>query len=154
MQHLLFPFEMRTTTWLCVLAFAVLAIRRHDSRPLVACCVWLLGFEVAFDVSRYATGQAGPFMTWALPLIVGVFTIVWSIWNRLFPSLPWVAVTAVIWAIWLAAGFHVNQHTILGFDWTAELLNVSAKTAWAAAYFVPMLALSGPVAGFRRGESG
>jgi hypothetical protein len=136
---ILFPLGMRLTTWGCVAVFVAVAMKRRDSKVLVAGCVWLLGFEAAFDISRFAVGKAGPFATWALPLIVGLFTLGWATWHRMLPSLPCALATAAVWLVWLAVGFPANQHTTVNFNWTAEVLNVSAKTLWALAYLLPLL---------------
>lgn len=140
---ILFPFGMRLTTWACVAAFVAVAVRQRNSRVLVAACAWLIGFEAAFDVSRFVAGKAGPFVTWVLPLIVGVFTLAWATRQRILPSRRWALATVVTWTVWGAFGFAANQHTTVNFSWTAEVLNVSAKTLWAVAYLVPFLSVVG-----------
>lgn len=142
MREVLFPFGARLTTWVLVVAFVVLAAKKHDSRVLVAACAWLIGFEAAFDLSRFAVGKAHPFVTWALPLVVGVFTLAWAYRNDIRPARNYALATGAVWVVWLAVGVPVNQHTLTNFSWTAEILNVSAKTLWALAYLIPLLTSS------------
>ena len=55
------------------------------------------------------------------------------------PWWPLVGLTAALWAIWMATGFHFNGHGMTGFSISAELFNETAKTLWALAYLVPLL---------------
>lgn len=135
----LFPLGMRLTTWICVAAFVAVAVRRRDSRPLLAGWVWLLGFEAAFDVSRAATGHNLQWQTRSLPVIVGALTVAWMFRYGIRPDRRWLLFTVAVWVVWLASGFNANQHTMADWSWTAEILNVTAKTALAAAYFVPLV---------------
>jgi hypothetical protein len=137
--QLLFPFGMRLTTWIVLIVFVALAVRRRDSRFLGAAAAWLLGFEAAFDLSRAATGYPLAWQSRSLPVVVGVFTVAWFAFHELRPSGRWLAVTALIWSLWLADGFPVNYHTLDGFQLGPEIMNVSAKTALAVAYLVPLL---------------
>lgn len=47
--------------------------------------------------------------------------------------------SSLVWAVWIATGFHVNGHTMTGLDPSAEALNEGAKTLWALAYLVPLM---------------
>jgi hypothetical protein len=107
--------------------------------PLVAAWVWLISFEAAFD--GFGLAMAGYAADRVLPLILGVFTLAWCArTNIVRVSLPWVAATALAWAVWLGVGFHWNSYDspAADFRWQAELLNEAAKTSWALAYLVPL----------------
>jgi hypothetical protein len=148
-EMLLFPLGVRLSTWLGVLAFVALAGRRRSMLPLVAAWVWLIGFEAAFDSAGlalygYATDRV-------LPVVLGVFTLAWSARVRVLRvSRPWAVATVLLWTLWLAIDFRWNSNgwTLGGlprydpasdFRWQAEVLNETAKTAWALAYLLPLL---------------
>ncbi len=68
--------------------------------------------------------------------------------GKVRPDRRYLAASAVVLAIWMATGFHLNGHQhglfslhprVSDFDPTAEVLNESAKTLWALGYFLPLL---------------
>lgn len=149
MSSILFPLlGVRLTTWICVIAFAALAARRRDVLPLLAAWVWLIGFEAAFDAFGLAT--VGYAADRVLPIVLGVFTLAWCARTKILRvSLPWVVVTALVWAAWLAVGFHWNSYytSAADFRWHVEVLNEAAKTSWALAYLVPLVSAGSAAAG-------
>jgi hypothetical protein len=137
--HVLFPLGVRISTWLCLLAFAAIAIRRRDTRALFAGWVWLVTFEAAFDGSALAID--GWEADRVLPLVLGVFTVAWCAQTRpLDISFLWAAATVFAFVVWLAIGFPWNSHSGIGFRWDVEILNETVKTMWAFAFLIPLWA--------------
>jgi len=141
---ILFPFGIRLSTLLAVAAFLALAALRRDRAPLLAGWVWICGFEAVFQATSLTlghplpTGRAGPVFF----VILGAITVPWFTRHGARPSLPLVALFAVIWTVWVVIGFPVNQHTMTGFDPLAEALNEAAKTTLGLAYLLPLRARS------------
>ena len=140
MAWVLFPFGVRLSTWLAILAFAGLAIARKDWRPLLAGWAWITGWEATFQVfslafGRLPVGPDGPIFY----IILGCVTVPFAARHGARPSLPILACAVGLLVLWLATGFHVNGHTTIGFDPTAEALNEAAKTLWAVAYLWPLV---------------
>jgi hypothetical protein len=138
---LLFPIGgIRLSTLACAAAFLVLAVIRRDQRALLAGWAWLSGFEAAFQSLSLILGPLpfgidGPIFY----VVLGLATVPWITVHGVKPSLRLMVVTAAIFAVWVATGFHVNDHGMTGFDPLAEGLNEAAKTAWAIAYLWPLL---------------
>lgn len=77
----------------------------------------------------------------AAPYFVGIgLVVIWLTRKRVVrPSLEILAVVVLVWLVWIAFGFHANQHeTPQTFSVLDEVLNVSAKTVWALAYLTPL----------------
>lgn len=141
MKEILFPLGgVRLSTVLFIAAFVALAITRHDRVPILACFAWLSGFEVFFEsvgLSFQVERQLGPLH--AVFWIIFGSAIVLVTWRAdIRPSLPFLLVAIFLFGIWVATGFHVNEHDGLNFDPIAELLNESSKILWALAYFLPL----------------
>jgi len=130
---------IRTSTVVMVAAFAIVAAVRRDWRPLAACWVWLWGFEASFDITRWMAGY-GHMLIRSSSILLGTVTVVWFAKQGLRPSMPFVYLTATIWLVWIGLGYHVNYHTMIGLDPTAEALNEAAKTLLAVAYLWPFIA--------------
>jgi len=124
----------RLSTVLLLAAFLTLAVARRDHRPAVAAVAWLVGFELLFEATRRPDG-------WHAVVLIGVAGVGIAALARkgIAPSPLLMAATLALWAVWLATGFHVNQHTMVGFQPGAEAFNEGAKTLWGAAYLVPLL---------------
>lgn len=137
----LFPAGVRLSTWLPIAAFVAVAVIRRDGRAIGAAFAWLAGFEAAYQASTLATGSGLPAAGWTAPaLIVFGVAVTWEAWRRgVRPDLRVMAMTAAVWAAWLATGFHANEPTFVDFNVTAEVLNEAAKTLWAVAYLIPLL---------------
>lgn len=140
MTVLLFPLGVRLSTWLTGLAFVSFAAVYRDKRVVLAGWAWLTGFEAAFQTTALILGHPlpkgidGPIFYVVLGLITVPFSL--RFWTR--PSRRLMLGVAVIWVVWLATGFHVNEHSMAGFNPLAEALNEGAKTLWAAAYLWPL----------------
>jgi hypothetical protein len=138
--------EIRTSTLVTMAAFVLLGALR-DRRFWLAAVIWLGGFEAAFQftVEMRLLVHSGfhPEAWWApvvmfATLCLGVICVFAATRIGVRPSLPLLGLTAVFWVIWLLTGFHVNEHTMVGFDPLAEVWNEAAKTLWAAAYLLPL----------------
>jgi hypothetical protein len=138
---ILFPTgNVRLVTILAFSAFLALALARRSWLPVAACIGWLFGFEVALDATMLALGRpptldAGHL---ALYLLLGIGLPIWTARRGTGPSLPLLAAAVAVWVVWLGTGFHVNEHSMVGFDPAAEAWNELAKLLWAAAYFLPV----------------
>jgi hypothetical protein len=148
------PVGIRTSTLLlAVILFAVgLLVRRSLVQAVLAPLAWLLGWESAWGVTtHFFVPGAGPLgLVWwigapaiALAYVTGV-RVEWR----------WLALTAVLWVVWLATGWHYNVITNPHVDWLGEALNESAKTAWGLAYLWPMLRHRRPRAPITAGTTG
>jgi len=139
---------IRTSTWATAAVFAVLCAYRQDWKVMGYCAVWLTGFEVAYQLTALVMGTnmfplAAPVLMVPGLIIVPIATFRYGV----KPSLPTMGLVAAVWIVWIALGFHANQHERPSvFDPLTEALNEGAKTLWAAAYLLPLLVTS------RRGE--
>ena len=139
---LLFPLGVRLSTWLCLAAFVVVAIRQRSARPLAAAVAWFFGFEATYQLCAYLTGEGLPATTGfaiAFTIIVGVIVVALAAWWRVLPYWPLMAAAALVWAVWIAIGFPANGPSLVGLNPWSEVLNEAAKVLWAAAYFVPLI---------------
>lgn len=136
---ILFPFGVRLSTWICAGAFIALALRRWDWRPIAAAAAWLWGFEITFQVASIAEGHHDTTVVARLGwILIGVPVVVLlSAWVR--PDWRLLIAAVLCFGAWIVIGFHVNDHTTVGFDPYAEAFNELAKTLWAVAYLVPLL---------------
>src|SRR5262249_9579006 len=71
--------------------------------------------------------------------LLGIGFVVYAARHGARPSLPLLAAALAVWVVWIATGFHVNGHTMVGFDPAAEALNEGTKTLWALAYLAPLM---------------
>ena len=141
MTEILFPLGgPRLTTILALAVFLAIAITRGEKKPALACLAWLFGFEFLFEATTFALGrpELGAIHA-ATYIIIGALLLPWLTRRGVIPSLPLLAAALAVWAIWVATGFHVNEHTGAGFDPAAEVLNELSKMLWAAAYLLPLL---------------
>jgi hypothetical protein len=139
MAAILFPFGVRLSTWGCAAAFTALALRRWDWRPIAAAVAWMWGFEIAFQVASIAEGHHDTTVAarfgW---ILIGVPVVAFlTAWVR--PDRRLFSAAVLCFGAWIVIGFHVNDHTTVGFDPYAEASNELAKTMWAVAYLVPLL---------------
>jgi hypothetical protein len=131
----------RLSTIVALSAFVTFAVVRRSWLPILACFVWLFGFEVALNVTVLALGRPA---TLDAIHFIGYFVVslagsVWLAHRRARPVWPLLAGAAAVWIAWVATGFHVNAHTMVGFNALAEAWNEGAKTLWALAYVLPFL---------------
>jgi hypothetical protein len=144
MSVLLFPLGVRLSTWLAGLAFVSFAAFYRDRRFLFAGWAWLTGFEAVFQATALTLGHPLPFGIDGpiFYVLLGVITVAFSLrfWSR--PSWRLMAVVAAIWVVWVATGFHVNEHHTAGLNPLAEVFNESMKTLWAVAYLLPLWLLA------------
>jgi len=139
MREVLFPLGARLSTWVALAAFVAVALQLRDRRAWLAAAAWLFGFEQAWELTGYlrAIPQHGLVPVFS-HLIVGTVIVLICARFGARPWMPLLAATAVVWAIWLATGFHSNYHNMTNFEVVPEVLNETAKTLWALAYLVPL----------------
>jgi hypothetical protein len=138
---ILFPTgNARLSTIVAVAAFVALALSRRSWSPVAACAAWLFGFEAAFDVTGLAAGRPAALDVIHLTvyLVLAVALPLWLARRGVLPSWRLLGAALAIWLVWVATGFHVNEHSMVDFDPVAEVWNEGAKTLWAAAYFLPL----------------
>jgi hypothetical protein len=130
-------------TWAAL--FAVVAWRsRNPLKGVVVAMCWLSGYEILYE----ATGSVlhGWSLTSLMFTTAGtagwlVAAFLWQLW----PDWRVLAVFAVMWAVWIVAGYNSNMpdRIIPGADvrwsWSDELLNVGTKTVMALAFIVATL---------------
>lgn len=126
-----------------VLLGAAVWRRRWPLGPL-AVLVWLGSYEVMLGlISGHGLIKV---LTWEqkIALVLMILLLNGLAWRvGLVPDDRWLLVTALLWAVWIAIGLPVNQHTMAGFNPAAEALNEGTKTAWGLAYLWPLLGFSG-----------
>jgi hypothetical protein len=133
------PVGIRTTT--LTLAFILFAcglmVRRSLLHAVLAPTAWLLGWETTWGVTTYLVarpaGHLGPIWWIGLPAAALAYTAGVQVDWR------WLALTAGIWVVWLATGWHYNVITSPKVDWLAEAFNEAAKIGWGLAYLWPIL---------------
>ena len=147
MHWVLFPFGLRLTTLLTLGVFLALGVR--DRRFWLAGAAWIGGWEVLFQaaetVRSISRGGFHPTAWWVPVVVFGTYAVgcafvIVAARKGARPSLIWLAAALAVFAAWVATGFHVNGHDMVGFNSLAEALNEGAKTLWALAYLVPLLA--------------
>ena len=151
--HVFFPLGIRLSTILMALAFVCLAVVRRDTLPLLAAWLWVTTFEAAFQIASLIMHRLplGYFTPVFFIVLAGVTLYLTR--GKLRPDRRFIVASLGVLVVWMATGFHLNGHQhglfslhtrIPNFDVTAEILNVSAKTLWALAYFLPLLRQTGP----------
>ena len=130
---------IRTTTLLLAfIMFAVgLLVRRSLVQAVLAPVAWLLGWETAWRLTTHLVG--GGRGSLGLVWWIGGLAVVLAFAAGVRVDWRWVALTAGLWGLWVATGWHYNLITSPHVDWLGEALNESAKTAWGLAYLWPML---------------
>lgn len=130
---------IRTST----VAFGVLlvafgAFRRQPLQGQLAALAWVFGFEIAWEITGYwaSGGRLAGAPGW---LVVGAAALIMAWEANVQVEWRWFAVTAVLWLIWVATGFHYNMAGDRQINWGSELINEATKTAWALAYLWPFL---------------
>jgi hypothetical protein len=145
---ILFPLHVRLTTWLALAVFLCVAARRRDHGPLLAAAAWLFGFEAVFQVVDVATGfplhwPGLQFFVLVASFVATSAVVIVLTWRGVRPDLRLLVAALLVMAVWIATGFHVNDHAMRGFNPWSEALNEISKLLWAAAYFVPQLRMRG-----------
>ena len=133
------PVGIRTSTLLLafILFAAGLLVRRSVLQAVLAPTAWLLGWESAWGVTtHFFVKGAGPL---GLVWWIGVPAVALAFAAGVRVEWRWLALTAGVWVVWLATGWHYNVVTNPHVDWLAEALNETAKTAWGLAYLWPMM---------------
>lgn len=142
-EVILFPGgDARLSTIALFAAFITLGLARKSWLPIVACFSWLFGFELAFDLVMVAFGRPAPLdeIHFVVYAIIGVAGPIYLLRRGIHPTRSLLAVSLLLWGVWIAAGFHINYHTMVNFDPLSEVLNEGAKIAWALAYLIPLWA--------------
>jgi hypothetical protein len=141
-ENILYPSgNARLSTVVALSAFVALAVVRRSWLPVVACLVWLFGFEAALNVTMVALGRPATLDEFHFVgyLVVSVSGGVWLGHRRAGPEWRLLPGVAAVWIAWVATGFHVNGHSMVGFNALAEAWNEGAKTLWALAYALPLV---------------
>jgi hypothetical protein len=148
---ILFPLGVRLSTWLAFSAFVFLTAYRRDRQPLLAAAAWLVSFEAVFQIASIGVGvlPLGLFPP-IFFLTLAALTLPWLTAQGIRPDWRILCVAVGVLAVWTTIGLPINGHrhelfsmheqSLAGFDPTAEVLNELAKTLWAAAFFVPLVA--------------
>ena len=139
MSHILFPLGMRLSTWAFVLAFEFIAVVRRDWRPIAAMLAWMLGWEAVWSLTSFLTHGGGYGWWGAARLAIGP-VVAW--WLGVRPTMWPLLAAFAVGAVWVAAGFHVNEHHATHIAVGSEILNEVAKSLWALAYLLPLMPLS------------
>lgn len=160
-MDILFPLGVRLSTWAALGVFLVLGVR--DRRYWLAAAAWIGGFEVLYQATNTSKDLIDtgfhPSVWWAPVVVFGVFVlgigfVVYAGRHGARPAFPLLAAALAVWAIWIVTGFHVNGHTMVGFDPAAEALNEGAKTLWALAYLLPLMHSGRAIAGVNARQAG
>ena len=143
--QILFPLGgPRLTSILALSLFLALAIGRHDRRPIYACLAWMFGFEALFEATTLALGRPEVNTLHVLfYVILGLILVPVLGRHGARPSPPILLAAVLLWAVWVAIGFPINEHpNVMGghfpFNPAAEVLNEAMKLTWAAAYVFPL----------------
>src|SRR5260370_419879 len=113
----------------------VVSARRRPFLALVTALAWLTAFEVPYQVTDTLVHHRDAHLLRALAVEAFWFgTVVGSIgWAHAVgvrPHLRWVALSAVIFTLWVQQGFQYNRAGQMGpVQWWPEILNVRSKTA-------------------------
>lgn len=139
---ILFPAGVRLSTWLVAAAFVGFAVYRRDWRLILAAWAWMTSWEAVFQAvsigfGRLPVGIDGPIFY----IVLAVATVPVLIRYEIRADWLIMGATIGVFAVWVATGFHINGHSMIGFNISAELLNEAAKTLWAFAFLVPLLDL-------------
>lgn len=138
---MLFLFGVRISTWLTVLVFALIAAWRSERAPMVAAIAWLASFEAAYQIAAMILRTPSPIPLVgpvSISLLVGapaVALLMTALGAR--PNRSLLGLALLVFAVWLATGFHVNTDTVIVSP-SGEALNDAAKTLWALAYLLPL----------------
>jgi hypothetical protein len=145
----------RLSTIVAFSAFLAIAVVRRSWLPILACLVWLFGFEVALNVTVLALGRPATLdaMHFIGYLVVCFAGIAWLAHRRVRPIWPLLAAAVAVWIAWVATGFHVNAHKMVGFNALAEAWNEGAKTLWALAFILPLMRIRLPLRRRDRGDA-
>ncbi len=141
------PLGFRWTTLAMLAAIlVVVSARRRPFLALVTALAWLTAFEVLYQFTDTLMHHRDAHLLRALAIQSFWFaTVVGSIgWAHALgvrPHLRWVALSAVIFALWVQQGFPYNRAGQTGpVQWWPEILNVSSKTALGVAYLMGAVA--------------
>jgi len=132
-----FGLEVRTSTLLMSLVVFALVSWRARSLWLgfVVLAAWISAYEVLYTATGAALGR-WRFVDF-LPTTGMLGWVLLSLWMGHRPSWPWLLLFALSWLVWIAAGFHANDHGLRpgpAISALQEALNVVTKTALGLAY--------------------
>lgn len=135
------PLGIRWTTLAMAAAIiVVVGIRRRPFVGVVTVAAWMTAFEVPFQLADALAHHRDAHL--AHTLAVQAFWLVtmagWIGWAHALgvrPDARWSALSAAIFAVWVAQGFPYNWAGQQGpVQWWPELLNAGSKTALGVAY--------------------
>lgn len=131
---------VRISTLATLVVFALIGLARGgDMKGLWAGAAWLTGFAVAYQVTGVVMGTLLYPRAAIIFTLIGLVVVPIATTRTVRPWWPMAVLFAVLWVVWIAFGFHANGHeTTDVFNLRDEIINESAKTAWALAYLVPL----------------
>lgn len=138
------PFGIRWTSLAMALAIVTL-VRGRPLLGVVTAMGWGTTFEAVFQITSVLVHRDALWWhsltseSWWLWTVIG-----WSLAAHLAgvrPHLSWLAITALLYALWIEQGFWFNYVGQAGpVNWWFEGLNVGTKTALGVAYLLGALA--------------
>jgi hypothetical protein len=135
--NLPFGLEVRTTTLvMSVAVFSVVSWRTHSWwRGFVVLAAWISAYEVIYTSTGAALGR-WRFVDF-LPTTGMLGWVFLALWMGHRPNWTWLGIFAVSWVVWIAFGFHANDHGLRpgpAISPLNEILNIATKTALGLAY--------------------
>lgn len=125
-----------------IVAVVWLRRRRQPVLGLVTAMAWLVAFEIPYEATDILVRhQPGAHLTSWASWVVTVGGWPFAAWALgIWPDWRWTTAGAVLFAVWIAAGFqHNDAGQAAPVMWWPELLNVSSKTALGVAYLLGAL---------------
>jgi len=144
-----------STAFAAVAIFTVILWRqRSPLLALVTVLAWASVFEIAYNATgTLLHGWPLAYLVWLAAALGGWVLLAWRL--GVVPSRVWLAGVAVVWTVWVVAGFESNAPLGPGpghpatFNVAGEVMNELAKSLLAAGYLVGALRLPRPAGRIR-----
>jgi hypothetical protein len=111
--------------------------RRHPFQALLGALAWIISFEVAWQMTANALAGTFSSFPYALFLVGGLLLLGFVFGVRL--SWRFLALTSMIYLLWVAEGFHYNLASSSHINWPSEVLNEATKTSFGLVWLWPFL---------------